>query len=1249
MQLGLSSGVREVRAMKLLKLSSIAALFGVLVFPLESSALKLTRVTGIGATIPGSSDIVSGVGLPVVNTNGQIAAAVQIMDGSSGATKENVLRVEPSGSIVRMFLPSESIFNSAYWGLANVGITSSGGIALLARTSAGGTSIYPNALMFKGDPTSGRSVINLDFEYTPPDMRTSESSGVFTFFAAKNLLGGDGKFYSAHFAGASVSPVSAPQTTSGNQHVVPDNSGRIVRQRPYTVTAPPPLNNYGSWGIFFGDNDSEKIITQEDPVPGVSGKRFKFSSSVLFTVLDDDSILFEGNLCPLTSDNNTPPHVDPGCEPPSTDRGLWVVKQGQVPTKILGYSDFLPVADVVNIRFIAGRRSGSSTFILVKASVNATDGSIKEAILHVKKEDGSAPVVQRVIREGACLDGSVAGASEFTTQALDAQGNAVLWVPLSETGSQIYKTEPGDPVDQCDNNLRPQPTAEPISTLINQSKSTRVFPNDPNIAQAHTFRVLPRQIGFLTRGEATIDQNGVLTYTPDRDEVGEDRIQVEVKDNGVPPLSTTIVVDVTISEELKPVARITGPSSTIYGSLVDFDGSNSVGSVPGALIYNWTIRGPGGNIVSTGNSARISFNPPTPTTERGFKTGLAYTVHLKVTDGAKESAEVTKELKVDDEAIHVKAKDLKQFARSVRHERTDHSENSIGSTGCKVSVKAMVFDALGLKLRDPISGKIIPTTVSNMNRMLSRYPGMFDARRNLNDDVFKDFFLPRYGIDFDKKEYNQNDASHLQAIEDNLKKGLPVELEIPGSPKHFVMAVGVAYKGPIVGPPLKKFIVNDPGSGNRERRYVNPATIKRYILYKKNPSLRNQLHEKSFHLTTAGEVEIMIQDPNGKRFGIDPASGNFVDNFINADYSIESVDDSDLSDGNTPTEPSLFASIWDEAVEGTYQVTIKAGASPVKDQLSVGWDINGEDQFEAKFLSFNLSPGQSTTISIPVSFDFAHAGTISNFTAKLENGHYLLKGKFEPEAQSDGFSLPTEEVSLIVDGNAYFETIPSGQFVIPSEGGFLYESATSSGIKKFRVFPDNRFEIEIVGSSLSAVDPALKESVVWMKLGNDSFTGYEERKERRVSRPLRLPKEPLTISIHEKGVVPVEVESTPSSGYRWRIVALLDGEEIAYQALSDKLGAIALPRFKEAGEHFLEVRVLYEDQEVDELEALIQRNELEIASLTRELSKETNLKKIEIAISLLDRVTRENAAADEKIRNLQRNVGDSAVMKVVVE
>ena len=120
-------------------------------------------------------------------------------------------------------------------------------------------------------------------------------------------------------------------------------------------------------------------------------------------------------------------------------------------------------------------------------------------------------------------------------------------------------------------NRAPAPMALAISTPQNTPGSSQISANDPDIGQTQAFSVsTPPAHGF-----ATVSPSGLATYTPAPGFSGADSFVVTVTDNGIPPLSGTVTITVTVKALFGTDANA--------GNLLTIDPATGIGKVVGPM------------------------------------------------------------------------------------------------------------------------------------------------------------------------------------------------------------------------------------------------------------------------------------------------------------------------------------------------------------------------------------------------------------------------------------------------------------------------------------------------------------------------------------------------------------------------------------------------------------------------------------------------------------------------------------------
>jgi hypothetical protein len=94
-----------------------------------------------------------------------------------------------------------------------------------------------------------------------------------------------------------------------------------------------------------------------------------------------------------------------------------------------------------------------------------------------------------------------------------------------------------------DDNNAPIPKAPAIVTARSLPGTSQVDANDPDIGQPHTFAITT----LPANGTAVINEEGLVVYTPNVGFTGRDSLIITVTDNGNPPLSGTVLIDITVT------------------------------------------------------------------------------------------------------------------------------------------------------------------------------------------------------------------------------------------------------------------------------------------------------------------------------------------------------------------------------------------------------------------------------------------------------------------------------------------------------------------------------------------------------------------------------------------------------------------------------------------------------------------------------------------------------------------------------
>ncbi len=127
----------------------------------------------------------------------------------------------------------------------------------------------------------------------------------------------------------------------------------------------------------------------------------------------------------------------------------------------------------------------------------------------------------------------------------------------------------------AETNHPPTASAPPLVTVEDSDGSTQIAVSDPDSGQQHRFVI----INPPTDGTASVDASGRVTYTPNVGFIGDDQLDVEVIDNGALPLSTVVVIDITVSERVPATGVFVGTWLGTWTSVIPPEFGGGEGSI----------------------------------------------------------------------------------------------------------------------------------------------------------------------------------------------------------------------------------------------------------------------------------------------------------------------------------------------------------------------------------------------------------------------------------------------------------------------------------------------------------------------------------------------------------------------------------------------------------------------------------------------------------------------------------------------
>jgi alkaline phosphatase D len=132
-----------------------------------------------------------------------------------------------------------------------------------------------------------------------------------------------------------------------------------------------------------------------------------------------------------------------------------------------------------------------------------------------------------------------------------------------------------DDEEEGETNTAPSPTAPTITIAQDMSGTIQISAGDPDAGQRHTFTITTQP----ANGTATVDIEGLLTYTPEAGFVGSDSVGVTVMDDGEPPLSGTVTITVMVIPNIFTLGVASGEvtdTSAVLWTRADQEGNLNV-------------------------------------------------------------------------------------------------------------------------------------------------------------------------------------------------------------------------------------------------------------------------------------------------------------------------------------------------------------------------------------------------------------------------------------------------------------------------------------------------------------------------------------------------------------------------------------------------------------------------------------------------------------------------------------------------
>lgn len=330
--------------------------------------------------------------------------------------------------------------------------------------------------------------------------------------------------------GAMLDPISRPQFT-------PSKSGFYVFELQVTETdtpellssdstlatlevlAPPvnhpPVPNAPAILVDQGATATSQV-SHGDPDSGDS-----FTYSITMNPAHGTASVDEEGLVTFTADSNYA--GSDSLEVTVTDQG-GLFASVEIPITIESTNN-APTASAPAITVTAGETATS------QISVSDDEGQLHSYAIQSAASKGTASVDESGLVSFTANSGE-SGSDSVTIRITD-NGVPALFVDL------VIDITINAPANQA-----PAPTAPNITVTAGQSATSQVTPNNPEAGQTVQYSILTQG----TKGTASVNSSGLATYTANGNASGSDSFTVRVLDDGVPPLTGDVTIQVTINE-----------------------------------------------------------------------------------------------------------------------------------------------------------------------------------------------------------------------------------------------------------------------------------------------------------------------------------------------------------------------------------------------------------------------------------------------------------------------------------------------------------------------------------------------------------------------------------------------------------------------------------------------------------------------------------------------------------------------------
>jgi hypothetical protein len=329
--------------------------------------------------------------------------------------------------------------------------------------------------------------------------------------------------------------------------------------------------------------------------------------------------------------------------------------------------------------------------------------------------------------------------------------------------------------------------------------------------------------------------------------------------------------------------------------------------------------------------------------------------------GGNGSVEV--DLTLREECATPSVSPFKQFDSPWGTETYDNSSQTVAAKGCALTSLSMALNTAG-QTTLTVGGEAKTNDPGTLNQLMKDNPGSFygssvswgPATLNASGNTLE-FVAQRIASTTD-------DAGARRFVKGAVCAGYPVivgvNLSAAGTPGHYILVTGVEGDDFTIADPGPEKTLLSEYPAFETRGFVAPPGTP---VPGTNAAQGAAGTDRSAVYVAAGPgVSLLVTDPQGRRSGVDPTTGNTLAEIPGSTRFVDRLDDDETG---TPATEETEAVYVDGAVDGTYTVQASSRAGGPF-EITVHTRDRAGALREPTFLSGEGQAGQTTTFDVEV-------------------------------------------------------------------------------------------------------------------------------------------------------------------------------------------------------------------------------------------------------------------------------------------